>query len=78
MITKFPETLAVPWSLDVYSLGVIILEIAIGFPVWASHKLELMHFNQKQLSVYSHGLMHQIEEKDVVKKLRHINSVQSL
>ena len=27
-----------PWSLDVWSLGVIILEVVVGFPVWMSYK----------------------------------------
>ena len=27
-----------PWSLDVWSLGIIILDIVVGFPVWLSYK----------------------------------------
>jgi serine/threonine protein kinase len=27
-----------PWSLDVWSLGAIILECLIGFPLWLSYK----------------------------------------
>ena len=26
------------WSIDVWSLGVIILETVIGFPIWMSYK----------------------------------------
>ena len=78
MRTKFPDSMSSPWSFDVYSLGVVLLEITMGFPVWVSSKVEMHHFNQKNPSVYNHGLMHQMEEKDVVKKLRHINSVQAL
>ena len=27
-----------PWSIDIWSLGVILLEIVIGFPIWMSYK----------------------------------------
>ena len=26
------------WSIDIWSLGVIILEMLIGFPIWMSYK----------------------------------------
>jgi len=26
------------WSIDIWSLGVILLEVLIGFPVWMSYK----------------------------------------
>jgi hypothetical protein len=43
--TNFPKTLPTPWSLDIYSLGVILLEVAMGFPVWISSKVQMQHFN---------------------------------
>jgi len=27
-----------PWTYDMWSLGTIILEIAVGFPIWLSYK----------------------------------------
>lgn len=27
-----------PWSIDIWSLGVIILELIVGFPIWMSYK----------------------------------------
>ena len=27
-----------PWSIDIWSLGVILLELVIGFPIWMSYK----------------------------------------
>ena len=27
-----------PWSIDIWSLGVILLEIASGYPIWISNK----------------------------------------
>ena len=27
-----------PWSIDVWSLGALILECVIGFPLWLSYK----------------------------------------
>lgn len=27
-----------PWSIDVWSMGAIFLEILIGFPLWMSYK----------------------------------------
>ena len=26
------------WSVDVWSIGIVLLEIVIGFPVWMSYK----------------------------------------
>ena len=35
-----------PWSIDVFSLGVIILEIVIGFPIWMSYKGRIVKGNR--------------------------------
>ena len=32
------QNLLKPWSIDIWSLGVVILEVIIGFPVWMSYK----------------------------------------
>ena len=39
------------WSVDIWSLGVIILEIMIGFPCWMSYKGRVV------LHEYSTGVM---------------------
>lgn len=36
LLKKFCEML--PWSLDVWSLGIVLLEILIGFPVYMAYK----------------------------------------
>ena len=35
-----------PWSIDVFSLGVIVLEIVIGFPIWMSYKGRIVKGNK--------------------------------
>lgn len=32
------SSISSPWSIDVFSLGVTLLEIATGYPVWMSNK----------------------------------------
>ena len=27
-----------PWSIDIWSLGVILMEMVIGYPIWMSYK----------------------------------------
>ena len=36
-----------PWSLDVWSFGVILLEIVSGFPVWMQLKCKMQTSNGK-------------------------------
>ena len=36
-----------PWSIDMWSLGVILLEIMTGFPVWLSYKGKMRDSNSK-------------------------------
>ena len=35
-----------PWSIDVFSLGVIVLEVVIGFPIWMSYKGRIVKGNK--------------------------------
>ena len=42
---NFPSSLANAWCIDIYSLGVIMLELAIGFPLWTDKKILMVHFN---------------------------------
>jgi serine/threonine protein kinase len=30
------------WSIDVWSLGVVVLEIIVGFPVWMSYRGQIV------------------------------------
>ncbi len=32
-----------PWSIDVWSLGAILIEIVTGFPLWLSYKGRIIH-----------------------------------
>ena len=34
------------WSIDVWSLGVIVLELIVGFPVWMSYKGQITRENR--------------------------------
>ena len=43
-----------PWSLDVWSLGIILLEIVTGFPIWMSLKCRVSTVKGK--SVHGSGL----------------------
>lgn len=45
--SNFADSLPNSWCFDIYSLGVILLEIVIGFPIWLDKKAVLLHFNQK-------------------------------
>lgn len=36
-----------PWSIDVWSLGAILLEMVIGFPLWLSYKGRIVKENEK-------------------------------
>jgi serine/threonine protein kinase len=40
---------AKPWSFDVWSLGIIVLEIVTGFPVWMSLKCRVQTSYNKQV-----------------------------
>jgi serine/threonine protein kinase len=39
------------WSIDVWSLGVIVLETVIGFPVWMSYKGRIVKGNRSSLNL---------------------------
>lgn len=57
--TNFSDSLSTtPWSFDIYSLGVVLLELAMGFPIWVAQKVEMLHFNQKVPLTFKHGIMH--------------------
>jgi serine/threonine protein kinase len=43
--TNYASSLCNAWCFDIYSLGVILLEIAIGFPIWIDKKVVILHFN---------------------------------
>ena len=34
-----------PWSIDIWSLGVILLEVVVGFPIWMSYKGRIVKGN---------------------------------
>ena len=38
-----------PWSIDVFSLGVTLLEIATGYPVWISKKCKSTNYSGRSL-----------------------------
>jgi len=40
-----------PWSIDVWSLGAIILEIITGVPLWMSLKCRVELYGQNYLKV---------------------------
>ena len=35
-----------PWSIDIWSLGAILLEIVTGFPLWLSYKGRIVKESQ--------------------------------
>jgi len=35
-----------PWSIDIWSFGVILVELAIGFPVWMAYKGRIIRKNE--------------------------------
>ena len=41
------------WSIDVWSLGVIILETVIGFPIWMSYKGRIVKGNNTSTHLYT-------------------------
>ena len=54
--TKNPEyscqnlkEMSTPWSIDVFSLGVILLEIATGYPVWMVKKCKSTTYTGRSL-----------------------------
>jgi dual specificity tyrosine-phosphorylation-regulated kinase 2/3/4 len=42
-----------PWSIDVWSLGVIILEMLVGIPVWMSFKCVSLQVEKPTLGLFS-------------------------
>jgi len=46
MSSKLKE-MCQPWSFDVWALGVIIIEIITGFPIWLSAKSKMMTVQKK-------------------------------
>jgi serine/threonine protein kinase len=40
---EFLKKKCLPWSIDVWSLGVNILEALVGIPIWMSFKCKKMH-----------------------------------
>lgn len=41
------------WSIDVWSLGVVILETVVGFPVWMSYKGRIVKGNHTSTHLYT-------------------------
>ena len=44
------------WSIDIWSLGVIILEIVLGYPIWMSYKGRIVNTQSNQSSQVMLGL----------------------
>jgi hypothetical protein len=44
MASKYIQTCK-PWSFDIWSLGIIVVEIISGFPVWLHGKYEQININ---------------------------------
>jgi len=40
---EFLKKKCLPWSIDIWSLGVNILEAVVGIPIWMSFKCKKMH-----------------------------------
>ena len=70
MKPKLPETCAPAYTIDIYSLGMILLEICIGFPVWIDKKCIINHFNEKLPILQDCGMM--FESHDPIKMLTKI------
>ncbi|CDW87876.1 protein kinase domain containing protein [Stylonychia lemnae] len=71
-----------PWSIDIWSLGAILLEIVIGFPLWLSYKGRIVKEGRQQDSASSSlcmtglfGIQGRIPKKI---KLKQIQTVQQL
>ena len=46
-----------PWSIDIWSLGAILLEAVIGFPLWLTYKgrIVMENNNKKSGNQEEHG-----------------------
>lgn len=44
------------WQIDVWTAGVTLMEVAIGFPVWATKKCVVQHQNKRRFLAQS-GLL---------------------
>jgi len=44
------------WSIDVWSLGVILLEVVMGYPIWMSYKGRIINNHTKMSSSVMLGL----------------------
>lgn len=44
------------WSIDIWSLGVIILEIVLGYPIWMSYKGRIVNVQSNKSSQVMLGL----------------------
>ena len=53
------------WSLDVWSFGVILLEVIVGFPVWMSYKGRIVrgHHESSQLMYGAFGVQGRLPTK---------------
>jgi len=38
-----------PWSIDIWSFGIILVELTIGFPVWMAYKGRIVRKNSEDL-----------------------------
>ena len=40
------------WQIDVWSAGIVLLEIAVGYPVWINTKVVIKHHSGRQFLSY--------------------------
>ena len=52
-----PFKLYPSWTTDIWALGMCLLEIAIGFPVWLENQCIVHHFNKKTPFMAQRGIM---------------------
>jgi serine/threonine protein kinase len=72
-----------PWSIDIWSLGAIILEVVIGFPLWLSYKGRIIKDRGSDKQEASHcmmglfGIQGRIPKKIIAKQLDTLRRLKS-